>query len=263
VDGKSNREAGFPGDSFRFEVVPDSSGTDNEVNWSGGGAPATGTGLKFETKFATGGTFTVTAQRGESTHQFPVTVCPVDQWLAGAQAFYGPAIDLTKVRVKGSRLVFGPPGTGWTCNQVIRFKRPRRAEDLPVEATLIHELGHVWEHQTGQAQLLKGLVEQTGRLLGHDPYNFGGPDGVKRATELTGFSKESQAQILMEYWMSQQGYESDSNGVLFSSAGYTDDLRRLTEGAGIGTDSVRRRGVASSIDSFFGRLVNAVLALIE
>jgi len=263
VDGESSGEAGFPGDSFRFEVVPDPGRTQTEVQWTGGGVPATGSGHKFETRFTGGGDFTVIAQSGDSTRRFQVTICPVDEWLTQARTYYGPSIDFTKVRVKGSRLVFGPPGTGWTCNRVIRFKRPRKAEGLPVEATLIHELGHVWEHQTGQAQLLKGLVEQTGRLLGHDPYNFGGPEGVKGAAKLTGFSKESQAQILMEYWMSQHGYESDSNGVPFSTAGYTDDLRRLVEGEGIGAGSRRHRRLAGSIDSLVARLVNAVLAPIE
>jgi len=76
--------------------------------------------------------------------------------------------------VKGSWAVGGPSGTGWTCNNVVRFKRARRTQDFPDESTLVHELGHVWEHQSGQAQLLKGLVEQMSRVLGRDPYDFGG-----------------------------------------------------------------------------------------
>ena len=202
------------------------------------------------------------AQCGQASREFEVTVCPLDSWLADARAYYGPSVDLMKVRVRSSWAVFGPTGTGWTCNTVVRFKRPRRAADLPDEATFIHELGHVWEHQTGQAQVLKGLVEQTGRLFGHDPYDFGGPDGVKRATKLTDFSKESQAQILMEYWMSQNGYESDSNGLPFSIPGYQSDLRRLVEGAGIGRESRRRRTFAGIIDGGVARVVNAVLGVI-
>jgi hypothetical protein len=263
VDGKSCRDVGFPGDSFRFEVVPDPGCSEGEVHWSGGGAPVTGSGRRFQTRFAAGGSFTITARCGDSTRQFSVTICPVDEWLARARIFYGPSIDFTRVRVKGSWAVFGSPGTGWTCNQVIRFKRPRRAEDLPEEATLIHELGHVWEHQTGQAQVLRGLVEQTGKLLGHDPYNFGGAEGVKRAAKLTDFSKESQAQILMEYWMSKQGYESDSNGLPFSTPGYGDDLRRLVDGVGIGSASRRRRTFAGRIDSLVARVVNAILGPTE
>jgi len=262
MKGKASSEAGFPGDTFRFDVsLPQGSG--GEIEWSGGGEPASGSGPRFTTAFGSGGEYTVTARCGDASLQFPVTVCPVDGWLSAAKAYYGPSIDFTGVRVRGSWAVFGPAGTGWTCNTVIRFKRARRAGDLPDEPTLIHELGHVWEHQTGQAQVLKGLVEQTGKLLGHDPYDFGGSEGVKRATRLTDLSKESQAQILMEYWMSQHGYDSDSNGVSFSTPGYVDDLRRLVQGAGIGGVSRGRRTFAGVIDSLVARMVNAVLGVME
>ena len=262
MEGRAKRQAGFPGDSFRFEVSPPK-GSDCEVEWSGGGEPAAGRGPRFTTVFGSGGVYTVTARCGEASRQFQVTVCPVDDWLSAAKAYYGPSLDFTRVRVGGSWAVFGPAGTGWTCNTVIRFKRARRAEELPDEPTLIHELGHVWEHQTGQAQVLKGLVEQTGKLLGHDPYDFGGAEGVKRAMRLTDFSKESQAQILMEYWMSQHGFASDSNGVSFSTPGYVEDLRRLVQAAGIGSLSRRRRTFAGVIDSGVARVVNALLRMME
>ncbi len=262
IEGKAKREAGFPGDSFTFEASPPQE-YEGEIEWSGGGEPAAGSGPRFTTVFGSGGVYTITARCGDASRQFQVTVCPVDDWLSAAKAYYGPSIDFTGVRVRGSWAVFGPAGTGWTCNTVIRFKRARRAGDLPDESTLIHELGHVWEHQTGQAQVLKGLVEQTGKLLGHDPYDFGGAEGVKRAMRLTDFSKESQAQILMEYWMSQHGYDSDSNGVPFSAPGYVDDLRRLVQGAGIGTASPGRRTFARVIDSLVARVVNTMLAVIE
>jgi hypothetical protein len=263
MEGKANREAGFPGDSISFEVAPDPGCAEGEIVWSGGGDPATGRGRRFETTFSAGGTFEVTARCGDSSRQFSVTICPIDEWLTRARDFYGPSIDFARVHVRGSRVVFGPPRTGWTCNNVIRFKRPRLAEHLPSESTYIHELGHVWEHQTGQAQVLKGIVEQVGKLLGRDPYDFGGPEGVTRATILTGFSKESQAQIVMEYWKSQHGYDADGKGVSFSTPGYVDELRRLVLGAGIGTVSRRRRTLGSSIDSVLARLVNTILAPVE
>jgi hypothetical protein len=260
---RAKREAGFPGESFAFEVAPGPARLGNDIHWSGGGEPQAGTGRRFLTVFASGGSYTITARSGEDTCQFHVTVCPVDAWLDRARDFFGPSLDFTDVRVRESRLVFGPAGTGWTCNTIIRFKRARRPEDLPSESTLIHELGHVWEHQTGQAQLLKGLMEQAGKLRGRDPYDFGGLEGVKRATLLTSFSKESQAQILMEYWKSQHGYDSDSKGVPFATPGYVDELRRLVQDAGIGSASRRRRGFVGRIDSGAARLVNAVLRLVE
>jgi hypothetical protein len=263
VEGRARREAGFPGDSFAFEASPDPECTEADIQWSGGGEPAAGTGRRFVTVLPSGGVYSITARCGDATRQFQVTVCPVDAWLSDAGGYYGPSIDFTKVRVRGSWVVFGPTGSGWTCNTVVRFKRPRGVADLPDEPTLIHELGHVWEHQTGQAQVLKGLVEQTGRLLGRDPYDFGGAEGVKRAKRLTDLSKESQAQILMECWKSQNGYDSDSNGVPFSTPGYVEDLRRLVDGAGIGTNSKRRRTFAGLIDSGLARLVNAALWPLE
>jgi hypothetical protein len=188
---------------------------------------------------------------------------PVDEWLKGAAAFYGPSVDLSRVTVRTSRLVLGPPGTAWTCNEVIRFKRPKAGEGAPTEAVLIHELGHVWEHQSGQAQLLRGIVEQIGRRLGRDPYDFGGPDGVRAATDLTRLLKESQARIIEEYWRAQHRYATDRRGVPFATDGYGDDLERLVRGAGIGVRSRSRRTVWSIIDGAVARVVNAVAGAIE
>jgi hypothetical protein len=251
--------AALPGETsvFAVSVRP----TDQPVTWSGGGDPATGTGRRFATAFASGGTYTVTARCGDARLDFPVTVCPVDEWLQAAGRFYGPAVDISRVTIKTGRLVLGPPRTAWTCNGVVRFKRPRSAEDLPGEGTLIHELAHVWQHQSGRVQLLKGLVEQTGRRLGRDPYDFGGPERLRTATHILEFSNESQAQIITEFWRSQHGYRQDRKGKPFSTPGYVDDLRRLVEGAGIGTQVMARHGVAWRIDSAAARLVNLLVDL--
>jgi hypothetical protein len=257
--GKAKRDAGLPGERFTFEVSLGSDSVANEIRWAGGGDPATGTGRRFSTVFPSGGTYAVTADRGGDTVRLEVTVCPIDEWLTGARLFYGPSIDFSAVRIGASRLVLGPSGTAWTCNDVIRFKRARRPEELPSESTLIHELGHVWEHQTGQAQLLKGVIEQIGRRFGRDPYDFGGPDGLRRATRLTSFSKEGQAQILTELWKSKHAYPTDRKGVPFSTAGYVQDLERLVVGAGIGTNQMARRGPLSVLDAGIGRIVNRVM----
>jgi hypothetical protein len=261
VEGKAKRDVGFPGDRMVFEVSAVPSGSGDDVQWSGGGDPAAGTGATFATVYLRGGTYAVTARCNDSSVHFTATICPIDEWMTRAGSFYGPSLDLSRARVKGSRVVFGPAGVGWTCNSVVRFKRPHRAEDLPRESTLIHELGHVWEHQTGRAQLLRGLFEQTGRLLGRDPYDFGGPKRIRRAVRLTEFSMESQAEILMEYWKSQNGYSTDGRGIPFSTTGYVTDLRRLVEGAGIGTRGpTPRRTIAATVDSLVARLVNRILS---
>jgi hypothetical protein len=263
VEGKAKREAGFPGESLVFEVSPGPDGTDDDISWSGGGSPAAGTGRRFITSFDSGGTYTVTASSRTASLGFQVTICPLEAWLARAQEFYGASIAFSLVRVKSSWAVFGPSGTGWTCNDVIRFKRPRRAEDLPHEPTLIHELGHVWEHQTRQVQLFGGLIEQLERRFGRDPYDYGGPDGVAHADRLTAFKKESQAQILTEYWKAGHGYQEDKKGVAFSTPGYVENLQQLVEGAGIGTRHSGRRGLGSVLDSAAARIVNAALQVLE
>lgn len=259
VHSRPGREAGFPSEPFEFEVSPYPGFSDSDIAWSGGGTPPTGKGRTFATAFPDGGLYTVIARCGDAKTEFAVTICPIDEWLARARSFYGPSIDLSRVTLKGSRLVLGPSGTAWTCNDVIRFKRPHRAEDLPSEATLIHELGHVWEHQSGQAQLLKGFVEQIGRLVGRDPYDFGGPTGVNRARALTEFSKESQAQVITEYWKSNNGYEEDRKGIPFSTPGYMEDLRRLVEGAGIGAGSSARRTIVGRMDAAVASVVNVLV----
>jgi hypothetical protein len=184
---------------------------------------------------------------------------PPDEWLQRAATFYGPSVDLSRVRFGSTWLVLGRPGTAWTCNNVVRFKRARaEGGEVLSEATLIHELAHVWQHQSGQAQLLRGLVEQVGRLLGDDPYDFGGPDGVRKATTLTSFTKESQAQIVTELWKSQNGYPTDRKRVPFATPGYVGDLTRLVLGAGIGTRPTPRRTFAGTVDAVVARVVNAI-----
>jgi hypothetical protein len=259
----SGRTASLPGAELTFEVADDGDLAPEEIGWAGGGTPATGSGRRFATIFQAGGTFTVTAGRGTEAVQFPVAVCPVDHWLLDASEFFGPSIRLSDVRVRSSRFVIGPSGIGWTCNDVARFKQPTRPDDLPEEPTLIHELTHVWEHQSGQAQLLKGVVEQIGKLMGRDPYEFGGPDGVRAGRALTDFTKEGQAQIVMEFWRSEHGASSDTRGISFETPGYRDDLERLVRGAGIGTSASHRRSVMSGIDRVAAGILNGLLGVVE
>ena len=255
----TSRDVAFPSEPVTLSVSSSEIETDDAVDWSGGGAPTSGTGRRFVTSFAAGGEYTVVARRRGVETRATITVCPIDEWLMRARAFYGPSLDLSDVRVTTSWAVRGGAGTAWTCNTVIRFKRPKHPEDLPPEPTLIHELGHVWEHQNGQAQLLSGFVEQLGRLFGRDPYDYGGPEGVRRAPTLAGFSKESQAQIVTERWKALHSYRADRMGIELSTAGYAEDLERLVVGAGIGVSPSSRRTVAGLIDAAVATLVNLVL----
>jgi hypothetical protein len=269
MEAKSARPFALPGETLTFEVVPGPSCRREDIQWTGGGEPSSGSGPRFRTSFSQGGSHTVLARCGQDSTSFPVEVCPIDRWLSDAQTFYGPSIDFSKVTVRASRVVNGPAGTGWTCNTVIRFKHPRKVEEFPQESTLIHELGHVWEHQTGQAQLLKGLVEQMSRWFKKDPYDYGGPEGLKGKERLTQFRAEGQAEILRDDWGSNQSWYTLSsqtvNGqqVPMSTPGYVDDLRRLAGAAGIGAESRRRKTVASRIDSALAAVVNGVLRALD
>ena len=257
---EAKRTAFFPRERIELEIV---SGASAEVRWSGGGTPASGEGPRFRTRFPYGGSYTIHARSGEEEEHVDISVCPVDEWLARAEDFFGPSLDLGRVKVTASPWVSGRRGSAWTCNTVIRFRRPLRAEDLPSEATLIHELAHVWEHRAGQAQVLSGFLEQMRSRFGRDPYDFGGPDGLRDAKVLTRFSKEGQAQIVTELWKAQQGYLTDRKKVPFATPGYVDDLRRLVEGAGIGTSDPIRRTFAGVLDSGTATLVNFILAMFE
>ena len=187
-----------------------------------------------------------------------VRISGLEDHFEAARGFYGRAVDLRKVRVKGSWVVFGG-SAAWTCNNVVRFKKARRSEDIDL-STFIHELGHVWEHQNGQAQVLRGLVEQLERLRGRDPYDYGGPSGAQHVTRLQDLTKESQAMIIEEYWRFRHGEMADVRGNPFTPQ-YEGDLRRLVEGAGIGTSPPRGTGVAAAIDTAAGSVVNSILGL--
>jgi hypothetical protein len=257
---EAKRLACFPGERLEFRAWPEPGFRPEDVEWSGGGSPAGARGRSLRTSFDRAGSYAVRARCGDTSAEFTVSVCPISEWLEEAKGFFGPSVDFTGVRVKTSRLVLGGRGTGFTCNRVIRFKRPRREEELPKQSTLVHELGHVWEHQDGRAQLLRGFVEQIGKRLGRDPYDYGGPEGVAGAKDLRAFTLESQAQIMQELWKARHGEATDKRGNAFTTA-YVEDLQRLVDGAGIGSAAPRGKTLASRVDGVVARIVNAVVDL--
>lgn len=190
-------------------------------------------------------------------------MCPLQEWLEHAADFFGPTLDLGRVKVIASRWVLGSRRSEWTCNTVVRFRRPIRVEDLPSEATLIHELGHVWKHRAGQAQLLFGLLEQIRRRLGRDPYDFGGPVVCGKRTRSRTSRKKVRHRSSRSSGRPNTGTEPIAQGVAFTTTGYLDDLRRLVRGAGIGTADPARHTFAGMVDSSVARLVNLVLARFE
>jgi hypothetical protein len=169
---------------------------------------------------------------------------------------------MSLVTVKSSSAIVD--GRPWTNGNTIRFPKPTAIESGPDLETMIHELAHVWEHQNGETQIVSGAVEQLGRLLvpGYNPYDFGGPAGVRGADALRSFNKESQAQIIENYWRTRMGFTADTGGAPFTAA-YVADLRRLVRGAGIGTTAPAgaTSTVGGVVDSILGGIVNGILAL--
>jgi hypothetical protein len=181
----------------------------------------------------------------------------LEDMLAGAARFYGPSIDFSRVTVRLSRVALG--GRPWTAGNTIRL-----ADNATSQATLIHELAHVWQYQNGNLQLLRGVVEQIEYQLGRNPYDYGGAAGVRAAvsagTSLTGFPNESQAQIVEDYWSARHapgasGYRREP----FAPA-YVNDLRTLVEGAGIGT---RPPAGANAIETAAGWIVNGITGWLD
>ncbi len=127
---------------------------------------------------------------------------------------------------------------------------PPRSPDDPAMPTVIHELAHCWQHQTGRRQLTRGALEQLlftllgwwllvlGRSPLYDPYDYGGPDGLAGATSLRAFRLEAQATIIEDYWRATAGGARCLRGhTLYGPDGsptpYARDLARLCRGAGI------------------------------
>jgi hypothetical protein len=277
VAGNGRPATVFPGEwaTFAAPLGPGCAGDD--IHWTGGGEPQTGRGRRFVTRWRSGGTYTVTATTvtattvtatgvtatgGPTAVTFSVHVCSVDKALEEAADFYGPSVDMARVTVKASSVIVN--GRPWTAGNTVRFPRPVDVESCPDLQTLIHELAHVWEHQNGQSQILSGALEQLGHLLlpGYNPYDFGGPTGVHGARRLQDYSKESQAQIIENYWRSLHGFGADTVGNPFT-AGYRADLQRLVQGAGIGTSPPA--GAISTVqgaaDSVAQGIVNHVLEI--
>lgn len=186
-----------------------------------------------------------------------------DEQKAQLREFFGPSIDFSKVSFKESRFCSG--GRPWACGNVVRVKKSRPGDTHTTEtADLIHELGHVWQHQHGQLTFLSAVAEQLrGAIVRNfDPYNYGGATGVASLRRLSSFLTESQAQIITEYWKSQHGFTQDRLETPFSQD-YVRNLFRLIQGARIGSAAPGKATLASRTDSFIAYLVNGVLGLLE
>ena len=141
---------------------------------------------------------------------------------------YGESIDYSKVRIKeGDAGLFSVSGRAFTHGDTIYIPK----KDLPLtKDLLVHEMGHVWQHQNGGTDYMSEAL--AGQYVG-DGYNF--EKGIDEGKSWSELNPEQQAELL------QQAYKSgffNSPGQRFTYNGkdYTDylneALRQLRAGQG-------------------------------
>jgi hypothetical protein len=78
-----------------------------------------------------------------------------------------------------------------------RIRREDFTCDTSSAAWLVHELTHVWQHQSGRAVRVRGLLEQFSRLWGRDPYRYG---RVDRSRSFEAYGLEQQASMVEDMY---------------------------------------------------------------
>lgn len=171
-------------------------------------------------------------------------------WRERARELFGDALDLDAVRFRES-VWARVTGRAFVIHDTVRW--PRLPVDPPTTgemATIVHELVHCWQHQSGEWQLSRGILEQTlYTLFGwwlaaagvrplYDPYDYGGPEGLARAHALRSFRLEAQARIVEHYWLARWGGAREVGGhAVVDGAGeptaFAENLVRLCRGAGL------------------------------
>ena len=141
---------------------------------------------------------------------------------------YGDSIDYSQVRIKeGNAGLFSLSGRAFTHGNTIYIP----PDNMPMSKDLlVHEMGHVWQHQTGGTDYMSEAL--AGQYAG-DGYDF--EKGIQEGKSWSELNPEQQAELL------QQAYKSgffDSPGRRFTYNGtdYTDylneALRQVRAGQG-------------------------------
>ena len=111
-----------------------------------------------------------------------------------ARSVFGDAIDYGTVRLVHE----APFAFAVTLGSVILFPSSAPQDfaqaDLRIQAWLIHELTHVWQHQTGVNVLWRGITERQ--------YGYGKLD---KSRTLSSYKIEQQAAIVEDYYRMTHG----------------------------------------------------------
>lgn len=121
--------------------------------------------------------------------------------LAAARGVFGEAITWERVRLYARGFTpFQPPNVAVTPWGAIHFCREAFRPDFSTDwanmAWLVHELTHVWQHQTGQWVVPRGLWERR--------YTY---DALDPARTLTDHGIEQQAAIVEDWFRLTQGQQ--------------------------------------------------------
>jgi hypothetical protein len=119
-----------------------------------------------------------------------------------AESVFGGAIDYDGVRINNRKFIFfqprgvamAPNGSLWLHPQGNLYCEDFCARDLTDQGLFIHEMTHVWQHQTGINLLLKRHP-----FCRYD-YSLKPGWGLKR------YGLEQQAEIVRHYFMVREGY---------------------------------------------------------
>ncbi|MCG8467107.1 MAG: hypothetical protein MJB57_02725 [Gemmatimonadetes bacterium] len=167
-----------------------------------------------------------------------------------ARSFWGDALDFGPIRFVDSRAA-RLTGRAFVTHNTIHWPGPSPRDPSPrTMATVVHELAHCWQYQTGRWQLTRGIVEQSlftllgwwllalgGRAL-YDPYDYGGPTGLAVTTRLASLRLEAQAAVIEDCFKLRSGHFAGARGASFRDEDgdvtpYAADLERLCRDAGL------------------------------
>ncbi|HEY3449455.1 MAG TPA: DUF4157 domain-containing protein [Myxococcales bacterium] len=135
--------------------------------------------------------------------------------IAQLRKVYGDTIDYSKVEVKeGDAGLYSMSGRAFVLGNTI-YMPPGSVGDTE---TLVHEMGHIWQHQNGGTDYVSEAL--WGQYFG-DGYDFA--KGIDEGTAFGELNPEQQAQLISDAWASGF-FSSPGKRFVYQGKDYTDYL---------------------------------------